>query len=68
MSSEKIGGNLADGVLFGWLLGCFPDGAESEDRRVIARGFPQCFHVLGDQFMFFIREIVADMLGLGWRV
>jgi hypothetical protein len=47
MSTRKIGGVLA-GVLFGWLFGRFSDGAESEDRRVIARRLPQRFHVLGD--------------------
>jgi hypothetical protein len=65
---RKSGESIADGVLFGWLFGCFADGPESENRRVIARGFPQCFHVLGHQLVFLVGEIVADMLGLGWRM
>lgn len=54
--------------LFAWLLGRAADRAESKNRRVIARGFSQCFHVLGDQLVLFVGEIVADMLGLDRRM
>jgi hypothetical protein len=37
MSSTKNRRLFGAGVLFGWLFGRFSDGAESEDRRVIAR-------------------------------
>lgn len=41
-------GELFGGVLFDWLFGRFSDGAESEDRWVIARRLSQRFHVFGD--------------------
>jgi hypothetical protein len=52
------------GRLLGLLLG-FADGAESESCRVVARGLAQLLHVLGDHLMFVIREIIANVFGLG---